>query len=514
MPLSFVARRVARALAGIALVAAIAAGGSAAPATAADTGSISGTVTAPEGVEISRVSVVATRSSDRVEWGEVRPAADGSYTMGQMPPGSYTVMARGRNSGGYDTWYGGPTRERAQEVLLGAQQAVSGIELRVPLGATISGTASVPDGFSFATMRVSAEGGSTYFTTLYSPVDAFGKYLIKGLAPGSYRISFYPEDGDLLPNYYGPGGIYAPAAVTVTGTESITGIDAAVLRASSITGKISVPDRFSTEGMTVSARSEDNNVVGRGSIAPDGSYRVTHLFPGKFRIKVGARAAGLVDQWYTDGADPGGTTRVEAPAEANTGGIDLTLLRIPALVDVAPGNLFFDEINWLAARGITSGFPDATYRPLDSIHRDAMAAFLYRVAGRPEFTPPAKSPFSDVSPAGPFYREITWLLSEGITTGYPDGTYRPQSPVNRDAMAAFLYRSAHKVSCGDPAADSTFSDNPAGRQFHYEIDWMACFGISTGYPDGSYRPDEPVHRDAMAAFIKRWATDPGNLGLG
>ncbi len=85
-----------------------------------------------------------------------------------------------------------------------------------------------------------------------------------------------------------------------------------------------------------------------------------------------------------------------------------------------------------------------TYRPLNAVNRDAMAAFLYRLAGKPAFTPPATSPFTDITPSSQFYKEITWLAASGISTGWTeqDGskTYRPLSPVNRDAMAAFLYR--------------------------------------------------------------------------
>jgi len=112
----------------------------------------------------------------------------------------------------------------------------------------------------------------------------------------------------------------------------------------------------------------------------------------------------------------------------------------PSFSDVPPGTQFYDEIMWLAARGITTGFPDGTFRPLQSVNRDAMAAFMYRFADSPAWTPPAASPFSDVTPATQFYAEITWLADKGITTGFPDGTFRPQVPVNRDAMAAFMFR--------------------------------------------------------------------------
>ncbi len=117
-----------------------------------------------------------------------------------------------------------------------------------------------------------------------------------------------------------------------------------------------------------------------------------------------------------------------------------------AYQDVAPGNQFYNEMAWLYQQGISTGWTvlgGREYRPLQPVNRDAMAAFMYRLAGSPAFTPPARSPFLDVTPQTQFYKEITWLANKGITTGWdvPRGKeYRPLQPVNRDAMAAFMYR--------------------------------------------------------------------------
>ena len=48
--------------------------------------------------------------------------------------------------------------------------------------------------------------------------------------------------------------------------------------------------------------------------------------------------------------------------------------------------------------------------------------------------------FPDVPNDRRFAVEIGWLVSEGVTTGFEDGTFRPTNPVTRQAMAAFLLR--------------------------------------------------------------------------
>ena len=167
------------------------------------------------------------------------------------------------------------------------------------------------------------------------------------------------------------------------------------------------------------------------------------------------------------------------------------------------GSIFFTEIAWMEHTGLSTGWADGTYRPLRPIARDAMVAFLYRSAGSPAFTPPETSPFTDVTAKNSiFYKEITWAAKEGITTGWPDGTFRPLEPVNRDAMAAFLYRSAGEPTFTPPRS-SPFEDVPRSSLFFTEIAWAEDEGITTGWDDGTYRPLQPINRDAMAAFIYR-----------
>lgn len=172
--------------------------------------------------------------------------------------------------------------------------------------------------------------------------------------------------------------------------------------------------------------------------------------------------------------------------------------------DVTPNMQFFNDICWLKANNITTGWPDGTYRPVTPINRDAMIAYIYRMAGSPAFTP-TKQTFSDVAPSNMYYKEIEWAAHEGITTGWPDGTLRPVTPVSRDAMAAFLYRQSGSPAVALPASPS-FHDVPADNMYYKDIEWMASTAISTGWPDGTYRPLADTNRDAMAAFIHRAVT--------
>jgi hypothetical protein len=170
--------------------------------------------------------------------------------------------------------------------------------------------------------------------------------------------------------------------------------------------------------------------------------------------------------------------------------------------DVAPSHPFVEDIAWMDEQGISTGYADGDFQPEAAVSRQAMAAFLHRLAGAPATTPPAEPTFTDVGAGHPFRDEVEWMAGEQIAAGFEDGTFRPLVGVTRQAMAAFLFRVADEPST-TPPAEATFSDVGPDHPFSTEVEWMAATEISTGYEDGTYRPALPVSRMAMSAFLHR-----------
>ncbi len=67
--------------------------------------------------------------------------------------------------------------------------------------------------------------------------------------------------------------------------------------------------------------------------------------------------------------------------------------------------------------------------------------------------------------------------------------------------AVALVASAGGVLAGVAVANHQFPDVPTGSPFHGAIDNFANAGCATGFPDGTYRPTEPVLRQQMARFV-------------
>jgi hypothetical protein len=170
--------------------------------------------------------------------------------------------------------------------------------------------------------------------------------------------------------------------------------------------------------------------------------------------------------------------------------------------DVSPSHPFADEIDWMLEEGISIGYQDGTFRPAADVTRQAMSAFMYGFDCCDDVPEPSSPTFSDVSFSHPFIYEIEWMAWKGISTGYADGTYRPSASVTRQAMSAFMFRLADSPA-STPPGTPTFSDVGAAHPFYDEVEWMADEEITTGYQDGTFRPSAPVTRQAMSAFLFR-----------
>lgn len=208
--------------------------------------------------------------------------------------------------------------------------------------------------------------------------------------------------------------------------------------------------------------------------------------------------------------------------EADAQGIvDYYGLKLPqplhGFADVFDDTPHSGEIGWMAASGISEGFSDGTFRGLTQVARQDLAAFLYRLAGSPEYSPTQedRSRFSDVNTATPHAKEIWWLASNDITSGFPDGTFRGTSTVARQDMAALLRRFTARFL--DPSAATyhpgssdmaAFLDVSRSTPHAEDIWWLASEEISSGYSDKTFRGTSAVARQDMAAFLWRASNLP------
>ncbi|WP_409968900.1 S-layer homology domain-containing protein [Bengtsoniella intestinalis] len=167
-------------------------------------------------------------------------------------------------------------------------------------------------------------------------------------------------------------------------------------------------------------------------------------------------------------------------------------------IDVDEDVYYYDAVVWAVENGITSGTTDTTFSPNNTCTRAQAVTFLWRAAGEPEAT--MDNPFSDLDATAYYYDAVLWAVENGITTGYSDGTFRPDTTCNRGAIVTFLYRLA-----GEPVVTGeTLSDVAEGAYYYDAVLWAVENGITTGYSDGTFQPATTCNRGAIVTFLYRY----------
>jgi len=111
--------------------------------------------------------------------------------------------------------------------------------------------------------------------------------------------------------------------------------------------------------------------------------------------------------------------------------------------DVPTGYWAFKYVEYAVDNGVVGGYSDGTYRPTVTVTRDQMAVFVARaIVGGDSLVPtgPATATFPDVPTDYWAFKYVEYIKTEGVTGGYPDGTYRPTEAVTRDQMAVYVAR--------------------------------------------------------------------------
>ena len=323
-------------------------------------------------------------------------------------------------------------------------------------------------------------------------------------------------------------GLFAGAALAATDSWDVTGSDfppalvwdagAAVSVDTTNDGSTTWDTTYalkSVEGVTGAATAVDRwattSVPVVGSVAPAGLYTFDFNITAppiatlKYNLPIGPTSVAVVNSldcnWILDNG---------APINTDTSENAISVVRFPDIEAGTAGAWAAAYVQECAGRvpSIVGGYPDGTYGPAIAVTRDQMAVFMQR-AMLLELAP-YEDEFSDV--ISPFWAEqqIQSCVDAGIVGGYSDGTYRPSLVVNRDAMAVFVARGMAGGESGVPTGPGTarFPDVPVGYWAYDHVAYAVANNVVGGYPDGTYRPTDPVTRDQMAVFVYRAAIQP------
>lgn len=146
--------------------------------------------------------------------------------------------------------------------------------------------------------------------------------------------------------------------------------------------------------------------------------------------------------------------------------------------------------------GVIQGYPDGSFKPDHKVTRAELVSVINKLFG---FSTLSEMSFSDV-PAKAWYASALSIAKQaGYYKGFPDNKAKADTEVTRQD-AATLIASVFSLEPGTKA--SAFTDQASISAYAKEAT-LALSGILSGYPDGTFRPNEPITRAEVVTIVDR-----------
>lgn len=112
-----------------------------------------------------------------------------------------------------------------------------------------------------------------------------------------------------------------------------------------------------------------------------------------------------------------------------------------------------------------------------------------------------ETPFLDVSRDDWFQEDVRFVWRMGWMEGMENGDFAPNQTLTRAQLMQILYNQA---GCPEVAGQGDFSDVAEISWYWEAVQWGAQQGVTQGYEDGSFRPNEPISRQQLAVMLYRF----------
>lgn len=192
---------------------------------------------------------------------------------------------------------------------------------------------------------------------------------------------------------------------------------------------------------------------------------------------------------------PGGTSSTSREA------LRFTYLSEPAasFPDLSSDHWAYASVQLLAELGAVGGFADGTFRPEAVVTRAEFVKLLLAVEGlEPAGPAPGDVSFADVAPSAWHAPYVTAAVRAGLVQGTSSTTFSPDTPLTREQMAVLLARVLQLPSGGE----LRFVDvNRISGWARPGVGAAVAAGYLEGFPDGTFRPQEPATRAQAAAVL-------------
>ena len=169
--------------------------------------------------------------------------------------------------------------------------------------------------------------------------------------------------------------------------------------------------------------------------------------------------------------------------------------------DVTAGAWYYENVMGAAENGYVSGYPDGTFKPMQSVTRAEFASMIAKAMGY-DSDPDAGSAYPDVADDHWAKAAINFCAQNDIINGYDDGTFQPNKAITRQEAAAILNK-AFELSVKYGVSTDLFPDNSSIAAWASDHVYAAkASGLMKGYEDdGTFRPNNQITRAEAASIF-------------
>ena len=171
-------------------------------------------------------------------------------------------------------------------------------------------------------------------------------------------------------------------------------------------------------------------------------------------------------------------------------------------VDVAPNAWYKDAVQYAYDNGLMTGVSATEFAPEQTTTRAMIVSILARLEG---VTTAQAAGFADVDDNDWYATAVNWAANVGVVNGYEDNTFRPNTAITREQLAAILMNYAsYKGQDVSARADlSNYTDQPSIWATE-TMQWAVAEGLISGVTNTQLQPQGNATRAQVAAILQRF----------
>ena len=173
--------------------------------------------------------------------------------------------------------------------------------------------------------------------------------------------------------------------------------------------------------------------------------------------------------------------------------------------DIARDAWYKDAVQYAYDNGLMTGVSDTEFAPEATTTRAMIVSILARLEG---VESAEAAGFADVDDNDWYATAVNWAANVGVVNGYEDNTFRPNTAITREQLAAILmnYAAYKGQDVSARASLDNYTDQPS-TWAQEAISWSVAEGLLTGVTADTLQPQGAATRAQVAAMLQRFLSE-------